>query len=184
MKRKIYTVDRERMSELKKHGYRQLTKCYFKELGEYWVIRIDKQTGELICRNLMHGKRKRFYIHRLVAELYISNPDNKPYVNHIDGNPKNNRCENLEWCTPLENVEHASKILGVMQQYKKSNLKKQRAVKQIDVVTQKVVGVYESIREAERQTGIKSSYISQICRGKFKQCFGYSWCYVEELKGE
>ena len=128
-----------------------------------------------------NGKRKRFYIHRLVAELYIPNPDNKPYVNHIDGNTKNNRCENLEWCTPFENVEHASKILGVMQQYKKSNFKKQRAVKQIDVVTQKVVGMYESIREAERQTGIKSSYISQICRGKFKQCFGYSWCYVEEV---
>lgn len=129
-----------------------------------------------------NGKRKRFYIHRLVAELYISNPDNKPYVNHIDGNPKNNKCENLEWCTALENVEHASKILGVMQQYNAANKNRQRAVKQIDVVTNKVIAVFESIREAERQTGINSSYISQICRGKFKQCFGYSWCYVEEVQ--
>lgn len=126
-----------------------------------------------------NGKRKRFFIHRLVAQAYIPNPENKPYINHKDGNPKNNRVENLEWCTPLENVEHANKVLGVMKQYKKANAKRQKAVKQIDVVTQKVVAVYPSMREAERQTGIKSSYISRICKGKFKQCFGYSWCYIE-----
>ena len=63
--------------------------------------------------------------------------------------------------------------------YKKANTKRQRAVKQIDVATQKVVAVYASMREAERKTGIKSTYICQVCKGKFKQCFGYSWCYVE-----
>lgn len=61
------------------------------------------------------------------------------------------------------------------------NYRRKKKVKQIDVVTQEVVATFDSIREAERQTGIKSSYISQICKGKFKQCFGYSWCYVEEL---
>jgi hypothetical protein len=125
------------------------------------------------------GKHKRKYVHRLVAEAFIPNPENKPYINHIDGNPHNNNVDNLEWCSPLENVEHASKVLGVMQQYKKANTKKQRAVKQIDVTTQKVVAVYSSMREAERKTGIKSTYICQVCKGKFKQCFGYSWCYVE-----
>lgn len=125
------------------------------------------------------GKRKRFYVHRLVAEAYVPNPHNKPYINHIDGNPKNNDYTNLEWCTPYENVEHASKVLGVMPQYKEANNKRKRAVKQIDVKTKKVVAVYESVREAERQTGIKSSYICQVCKGKFYQCFGYHWCYVE-----
>lgn len=118
-------------------------------------------------------------MHRLVAEAYIPNPRNLPYVNHIDGNPKNNNYKNLEWCSPLENVEHASKILRSMTQYEKANFNRQRPVKQIDIVTQQVVAVFDSMREAERQTGIKSSYISQICKGKFKQCFGYSWCYVE-----
>jgi hypothetical protein len=127
-----------------------------------------------------NNQRKRMYVHRIVAEAFIPNTENKPYINHKDGNPKNNNVENLEWCTPLENVEHASKVLGVMQQYKKANAKRQRAVRQIDVATQQVVAIYPSMGEAERKTGIKSSYISQICSGKFKQCFGYSWCYVEE----
>lgn len=38
------------------------------------------------------------------------------------------------------------------------------------------------IREGERETGIKSQYITQICKNKFNQCFGYSWCYAEEIE--
>lgn len=127
------------------------------------------------------GKRHRKYVHRLVAEAYIPNPLNLPFVNHIDGNPKNNNYKNLEWCTAKQNVEHASKVLGVMNGYKTANKKREKRVEQIDIVTGKVVAVFDSTREAERQTGINSAYISQICRGKFKQCFGYSWCYVESL---
>lgn len=50
---------------------------------------------------------KNHYMHRLLATYFIPNPDNKPYVNHIDGNKSNNSISNLEWCTANENMTHA-----------------------------------------------------------------------------
>lgn len=54
-----------------------------------------------------NGKRKNMLVHRLVAKAYIPNPNNKPVINHIDGNKANNVISNLEWCTYTENQNHA-----------------------------------------------------------------------------
>lgn len=80
----------------------------------------DKSKNPIIMKSFIRGgyfsillmketKRKLFYIHRLIALTFINNPENKKYVNHIDGNKLNNKLENLEWCTASENIQHSLK---------------------------------------------------------------------------
>lgn len=64
----------------------------------------------LIVSAMDDGKQKHLYVHRLLAKAFIPNPENKPHINHIDGNSRNNKLDNLEWVTPRENTAHAIKI--------------------------------------------------------------------------
>lgn len=55
----------------------------------------------------VNGKKVNLFMHRLIMEYFVPNPENLPFVNHINCNKLDNRVENLEWCTPADNVRHA-----------------------------------------------------------------------------
>ena len=69
--------------------------------------------GYLVVTLMKKGKRKNHYVHRLVAEHFIKNPNNLPEVNHIDYNKSNNTLSNLEWVTSRENKLHSKVHMSV-----------------------------------------------------------------------
>tara|TARA_R110000822_G_scaffold138001_3_gene275507 strand:+ start:2754 stop:3311 length:558 start_codon:yes stop_codon:yes gene_type:complete len=70
-----------------------------------------------------NNREKHYYIHRLIAGAFIDNLNNKPFINHIDGDMMNNHVSNLEWCTQSENVQHAVSIGKIKQGYGSPNSK-------------------------------------------------------------
>lgn len=142
------------------------------------------------------------FIHRVVARAFIPNPDNKPQVNHIDGNKSNNYvgCEeenyqdgNLEWVTRGENMIHASKIglINRDSEIRKEQCKKNREKIDYEAMQRPVcqlsldgeyIRTYPSIKIASEINHITEGTIGETCRhiGYRKSAGGYIWVYKEE----
>lgn len=103
------------------------------------------------------GKRHYKNVHRLVAELFIPNPENKPQVNHKNGIKTDNRVENLEWSTPTENVLHCRDFVG--------SAKCKINAQQAGEIREMRKGGH-SCQEITEKYGIKRSQIYAICNGE------------------
>ena len=121
------------------------------------------------------GVHKSCRAHRLVAETFIPNIDGKIEVNHINGNKKDNRVENLEWNTRKENIIHSHKN-GLA---KLPPAQDRRKVLQLSQ-DGNLIKAFESIKIAGKSTRIDASDICNCCRGNRKTAGGYVWKYAIE----
>ncbi len=134
-----------------------------------------------------NGRKIRAIVSRIIAETFIPNPENKPYVDHIDTNRQNNAVNNLRWVTPRENgnnpitLEHFrisnggenARYLG------KTGIQHNRSK---PVFSENNKKFYGSTHEAERETGISRVMISLYCRNRVKAPAGHGWRWATDLE--
>lgn len=131
---------------------------------------------------LCNGMRKTFRIHRLVAAAFIPNPDNKPCIDHIDGDRANNHADNLRWVTYLENNNNPI----TKKRLSENNAKNMQGKKGVLHPNSKPVRmmkngvclkIYQSIHLA-KQDGFNDTLIIRCCKGRMKKHKGYNWEYI------
>lgn len=130
------------------------------------------------------GKKKTFVIHRCVARSFVLNPHPNLYdqVNHIDGVKSNNNALNLEWCNNSLNQIHANRMGLNANRIKKCIEGSSKAVAQYSVDGD-LMGVYESARKANLETGVPYKSISLCCLGKNHTAYGFVWKFVKKKSG-
>lgn len=146
-----------------------------------------------------NGKNHPRYAHVLVAQAFIPNPENKPFVDHINGTEHGDGVDNLRWCTRLENQNFAmarkhnseAKKGKRNPNYGRSGSKHpmfgrsgalnptSKPVEQY-TLDGRFVQLFEGTADVERKTGILQSSIAQACRGEIKTSHGYIWKYKEQ----
>ena len=149
----------------------------------------DKSRREKILKTYIDGTRhlrvnlskngveKQYYIHQLVAQHFMPNPDNKPELHHIDHNPENNRVDNLVWLTHEEHkAEHPEVYEACGKAAKKTNSKH---INQFTLDGLFLRALYSS-HDIQRELGYYQQNIIQCCKGKLKTAYGFKWKYADE----
>lgn len=121
------------------------------------------------------GKSKHFQVHRLVAQHFVSNPEDYPIINHKDENRLNNVADNLEWCTQKYNINYGSCLV-------KRGAARSRPVRSVDPETGMTIKEYSSFKEAAKDVGGSHTNISRSCKKNRWKAYGYFWEYLPREK--
>lgn len=145
-------------------NYGQVKSLNYNRTGREQLLKQHSvSTGYCQVNLWKNGEHKMHYVHRLVAEAFVSGYEEGLVVNHIDESKTNNHHSNLEWVTQRQNTMISS-----------NNPFRGKAVRCIELDT-----IYDSTIEAARQTGCDQSHISKCCRGILKTCGKMHWEYIE-----
>ena len=145
----------------------------YNKTGKEGILKPKKDRyGYLQVHLSKDRKAKMYLVHRLVASAFLENPMGYTEVNHKDENKQNNYIENLEWCDRSHNINHGTR-----------NQKISKPVIAIDKRTGLILE-FVSVHEAERETGIASSNITNCCKGKLNSCGGFYWMYANNNDAE
>lgn len=130
----------------------------------------DRGKGYMFVVLCVNGKRSNRSVHRLVADTFIPNPDNKPQVNHKDETRDNNRVENLEWVTIKENNNYGNHNQKISDTQNKPII----VIYQDDTYEE-----YPSATIAAKELGLWQQNIVKVLKGRRKRAGGLRFEYIE-----
>lgn len=126
------------------------------------------------------GFSRCFLAHVLVARTFIPNPDNLPFINHKDENPRNNRVENLEWCTQKYNCNYGTHNARMAKTISETAYQRKKVV-QLSLDGD-FISEFVSITKASLSLGASQSSISRCCRGLNETALGFRWMYLSDYE--
>lgn len=129
-----------------------------------------------------NGKNHTFRVNRLVAQIFIPNPENKPYIDHINGIRDDNRVCNLRWATHKENMNNPQTKLKLRNNNGQKIATEYAIVKNSKPIVQfskngDFIRKWDSASIAEQNGKFNANTIRDCCKGKRKTCGGYKWHY-------
>lgn len=130
------------------------------------ILKNRIKRGYSQCVLYSENKPINFLVHRLVAIAFIPNEDNKPYINHIDGNKSNNSVCNLEWCTHVENINHALKMR--LDSFGKSGFNYKFSDEDISKIRFLYLSKNKKRKELSKLFNISTSHLDKILKNKIR----------------